>query len=137
LIFAYIHILQNREALAGKTLKFESRLEDSVRYMNVVDMTDPTKRIYYEVKSVKTVPPTNFNAQFVKGLSESNVTDLGQIQWIFDGAKSPENFYGNLTQAIENMPLTECLALKFEVGSITELIALLISRFDNIFILVD
>jgi hypothetical protein len=70
LIFAYIHILRNREALAGKTLKFESPLEDSVRYMDVIDETIINKKIYYEFKSVIKVPPANFNTQFIKDLPD-------------------------------------------------------------------
>ena len=36
---------------------------------------------YFEFKSVKEVPPPNFNDQFVKDLLNDDVKDLSQIKW--------------------------------------------------------
>ena len=40
-----------------------------------------------EFKSVKDVPPANFLEQFSKDLKNTDVSDLSQIKWIFDGKK--------------------------------------------------
>lgn len=56
-------------------MHFETKLEDSVRYMDIKDNTNELSPTLYEFKSVQTVPMDNFNAQFKKDLSESNVTD--------------------------------------------------------------
>ena len=40
-----------------------------------------------EFKSVKDVPPANFLEQFGKDLKNTDVSDLSQIKWIFDGKK--------------------------------------------------
>lgn len=84
-----------------------------------------------------------FYTSFVKDLKESNVTDLEQIKWIFDGAKSPDNFTGKLTNAVENLPttgglpLTPEIASKFGFQTVTALENEILERFDDLFILVD
>ena len=51
-----------------------------------------------EFKSVKDVPPANFLEQFGKDLKNSEVSDLSQIKWIFDGKKVTQQ---QLTDAIK------------------------------------
>ena len=51
-----------------------------------------------EFKSVKDVPPSNFLEQFGKDLKNSEVSDLSQIKWIFDGKKVTQQ---QLTDAIK------------------------------------
>lgn len=131
------YVGDNGDHFAGKTLHFETKLEDSVRYMDTKDNTNELSPTLYEFKSVQTVPTDNFNAQFIKDLSESNVTDLDQIKWIFDRVKSPSNFTGDLTRAVENLPLTTFMANKFGMANVSELKTEIIARFDDIFILVD
>ena len=71
------------------------------------------------------------------------MTDLEQIKWIFDGAKSPSNFKSELTNAVENLPktgdlpLTDEIAAKFGYPDKFELESAIIENFDEIFILVD
>ncbi len=35
------------------------------------------------------MPPTKFKEQFMKDLSNDDITSLDQIKWIFNGAKKP------------------------------------------------
>ena len=51
-----------------------------------------------EFKSVKDVPPANFLEQFSKDLKNTEVSDLSQIKWIFDGKKVTQQ---QLTDAIK------------------------------------
>ena len=53
-----------------------------------------------EYKSVKDVPPANFLEQFGKDLKNSEVSDLSQIKWIFDGKKVTQD---ELTNAVNNV----------------------------------
>ena len=51
-----------------------------------------------EYKSVKDVPPANFLEQFGKDLKNTDISDLSQIKWIFDGKKVTQQ---QLTDAIK------------------------------------
>ena len=53
-----------------------------------------------EFKSVKDVPPANFLEQFSKDLKNSEVSDLSQIKWIFDGKKVTQD---ELTNAVNRV----------------------------------
>ena len=53
-----------------------------------------------EFKSVKDVPPANFLEQFGKDLKNTDVSDLSQIKWIFDGKKVTQD---ELTNAVNNV----------------------------------
>ena len=52
-----------------------------------------------EFKSVKDVPPANFLEQFGKDLKNTDVSDLSQIKWIFDGKKVTQD---ELTETMRN-----------------------------------
>ena len=95
-------------------------------------------RIFYEFKSVKTVPPKDFAEQFMKDLN--NADNLSQIKWIFNGSKNPVDFKKNMLEAIDKLPLTEDLARKFlqkvRKPNKQKLLEELNSNFEKIFILV-
>ena len=57
--------------------------------------------MFYEFKSVKTVPPKDFVEQFMKDLS--NADNLSQIKWIFNGRKNPVDFKKNMLDAIDGL----------------------------------
>jgi len=104
-----------------------------------VDISAPNKNIwiYYEFKSVAKVPPAHFAEQFLKDLTNKDVTSLDQIKWIFDGKKNPANFKTNMLHAIDNLLLTDDLAKKFipnnPNANINKLKDLLEVKFDQIF----
>ena len=97
------YIGQNGREFAGKKLRFEVNQEvgDKIRRVDmVVETTNKgiTKKIFYEFKSVKDVPPANFLEQFGKDLKNTEVSDLSQIKWIFDVKKVTQQ---KLTDAIK------------------------------------
>ena len=58
-----------------------------------------------EFKSVKDVPPANFLEQFGKDLKNSEVSDLSQIKWIFNGKKVTQDELTNaVNKAIDELP---------------------------------
>ena len=58
-----------------------------------------------EFKSVKDIPPANFLEQFGKDLKNSEVSDLSQIKWIFDGKKVTQDELTNaVNKAIDKLP---------------------------------
>ena len=131
---------------AGKSLKFEvyDKWDDVtgtyIRITDVVDETNFAFKVLYEFKSVKNVPPGKFNEQFIKDLSNPEVTDLDQIRWLFDGRKSPPNFTSNMTDAVNNLPLTDALAQKLlqdPLATIPDLRNEIIAQMGDIFKLVN
>ena len=90
---------------------------------------------YFEFKSVKEVPPKNFNDQFVKDLLNDDVKDLSHIKWIFDGKKFPEgyDFKGKMEEAIRKMDMPKEALEKFGARTEYELKTAIINNFDNIF----
>lgn len=130
------YIVNNAGEFKGATITFEEtqRVGETVRRIDVMATNSVRTKIYYEFKSVETVPPTNFAEQFMKDLQLTDVDDLSQIKWIFDGSKNPANFNKNMLDAIEKLPLTENLALKF-VGrdNIIELRQMIKNSFNKIF----
>lgn len=105
--------------------------------MDVVDQTNTLSKVFYEMKSVESVPPGHFAEQFIKDLTNDEVSDLSQIRWIFNGAKNPTNFRQNMMNAIDHLSLTDDLARKFvkevERPTTTDLKELLKENFDDIF----
>ncbi len=65
------------------------------------------------------------------------MNNLDQIQWIFDGRKSPDNFRSNMETAIDNLPIDITTANKFNFSSDVKLKNELKSRFDEIFRLAE
>ena len=93
--------------------------------------------IFYEFKSWSSVPPAKFEEQLLKDLSNPEITDLGQLKWVFDGAKNPSDFKKKLIAAINGLPLNELNALAQKIGLRARdgaaLRKLLLDNFDSIF----
>lgn len=87
------------------------KLKNKIGFIGVTDISNQSKKIFYEFKSVQQVPPGHFSEQFMKDLTNANTLD--QIKWMFNGAKNPPNFRTNMLNAIDNLPLTDNLAKKF------------------------
>ena len=107
------YLAKNSDQFKGKTIKFEEFNSTTLggRFIDVTDETIVRSKVFYEFKSVKTVPPKDFAEQFMKDLS--NADNLSQIKWIFNGSKNPVDFKKNMLEAIDKLPLTENLAKKF------------------------
>jgi hypothetical protein len=101
-------------------------------------MPDGNITRYLEFKSVSEIPPTNFATQFVKDMQISDVSDLGQIKWLFDGKKVPnlENKVDDFIDALDEIDIPQPVIDKLTPGSIKTKNALLDaieSRFNDIF----
>ena len=79
--------------------------------------------------------PANFLEQFGKNLANSDVSDLSQIKWIFDGKKVPADFKEKMLQEIKKLKLTEDMVNGLRKSSKEELFEDIIENFDNIFII--
>ena len=134
------YLAKNSDQFKGKTIKFEEFNSTTLggRFVDVTDETFSFNKIFYEFKSVKTVPPKDFTEQFMKDLS--NADNLSQIKWIFNGSKNPVDFKKYMLEAIDKLPLTEDLARKFlqnvRKPNKQKLLEELNSNFEKIFILV-
>tara|TARA_R110002060_G_scaffold76055_1_gene86149 strand:+ start:339 stop:833 length:495 start_codon:yes stop_codon:yes gene_type:complete len=126
---------------ANRKLQFESRVTNvdgtDIRIMDILDVTDRFAPIYYELKSVNKVPPYDFNTQFIKDLSRDNVGDLSQIQWIFDGAKSPPDFKSNLLNVVDDLSFSANVLIKFGFTRNAQLRELISDNFEDVFVLVE
>lgn len=93
------YIGSHGDEFAGKTLNFEV-IEDVGGKIRRVDLKvkDGDTNIFYEFKSVKTLPPQNFLTQIGKDLANKDVSSLSQIRWIFDGRKVTQE---ELTTAVK------------------------------------
>lgn len=129
------YLAKNSDQFKGKTIKFEEFNSTTLggRFIDVTDETFNFNKIFYEFKSVKTVPPKDFAEQFMKDLS--NAKNLSQIKWIFNGSKNPPNFKQNMLEAIDKLPLTDDLGKKLlGENSNKEFLKLRIKKdFDEIF----
>ena len=129
------YLAKNSDQFKGKTIKFEEFNSTTLggRFVDVTDETFSFNKIFYEFKSVKTVPPKDFAEQFMKDLS--NAKNLSQIKWIFNGSKNPPNFKQNMLEAIDKLPLTDDLGKKLlGENSNKEFLKLRIKKdFDEIF----
>ena len=88
-----------------------------------------------EFKSVKDVPPANFLEQFGKNLANSDVSDLSQIKWIFDGKKVPADLKEKMLEKIRKI-VTDDMATKLGKDNKDVLFEEILTNFDNIFIVV-
>ena len=72
-------------------------------------------------KSVKDIPPANFLEQFGKDLKNTEVSDLSQINWIFDGKKvTQEHLTNAIKKAIDDWTVPNDIREKWIKGNITE-----------------
>ena len=130
------YLAKNSDQFKGKTIKFEEFNSTTLggRFIDVTDETFSFNKIFYEFKSVKTVPPKDFAEQFMKDLS--NADNLSQIKWIFNGSKNPVDFRKNMLEAIDKLPLTENLAVKLiQEKNINKLRRYLKDNLEDIFLL--
>ena len=130
------YLAKNSDQFKGKTIKFEEFNSTTLggRFIDVTDETFSFNKIFYEFKSVKTVPPKDFAEQFMKDLS--NADNLSQIKWIFNGNKNPVDFRKNMLEAIDKLPLTENLAVKLiQEKNINKLRRYLKDNLEDIFLL--
>ena len=130
------YLAKNSDQFKGKTIKFEEFNSTTLggRFVDVTDETFSFNKIFYEFKSVKTVPPKDFAEQFMKDLS--NADNLSQIKWIFNGSKNPVDFKKNMLEAIDKLPLTENLAVKLiQEKNINKLRRYLKDNLEDIFLL--
>ena len=88
-----------------------------------------------EFKSVKDIPPANFLEQFGKDLANSEVSDLSQIKWIFDGKKAPADFKEKMLEEIKKLNIDPNVAEKLEFKNSQLLMNEIKKQFDNIFII--
>ena len=66
------------------------------------------------------------------------MNDLTQIQWIFDGAKSPPDFKSNLLNTVDGLEIPSTVVFKFTgTTNKKDLIDLISEQFEEVFILVD
>lgn len=86
-------------------------------------------------KFVKDLPPDDFIEQFGKDLANSDVTNLEQLKWIFDGKKVPADFKSKMIEEIKKIPLTDDIARKMLIQDKQELFENIVKNFDNIFII--
>ena len=130
------YLAKNSDQFKGKTIKFEEFNSTTLggRFVDVTDETIVRSKVFYEFKSVKTVPPKDFAEQFMKDLS--NADNLSQIKWIFNGSKNPVDFKKNMLEAIDKLPLTENLAVKLiQEKNINKLRRYLKDNLEDIFLL--
>ena len=74
-----------------------------------------------EFKSVKGVPPANFLEQFGKDLKNSEVSDLSQIKWIFDGKKvTQDELTETMRNTIEEWKVPEEISDKWNLNDIED-----------------
>ena len=88
---------------------------------------------YFEFKSVKEVPPSNFNEQFVKDLLNIDVKDLSQIKWIFDGKKISKKDLEALKNRIKTMDIPDEAAKNVGLETVGELKGKIEKHFYEIF----
>ena len=82
-----IHYMRNNaDEFTNATLIFEEAVNGGERYIDLVKKVGNRKTLY-EFKSVQTIPPGRFIEQFTADLANSDVTDLGQLRWVFEQSK--------------------------------------------------
>ena len=141
------YLAKNSDQFKGKTIKFEEFNSTTLggRFIDVTDETIVRSKVFYEFKSVKTVPPKDFAEQFMKDLS--NADNLSQIKWIFNGSKNPVDFKKNMLEAIDNIFNSKNSNIQRQLRQISEKItgfddvnilkSDIINNFNNIFNKID
>jgi hypothetical protein len=133
------YITSHVDEFSGKTLNFEvtEKVGESIRRVDV-KMPDGKINRYFEFKSVSEVPPSYFAIQFVRDMQLSDVTDLGQLKWLFDGKKvtSLEDKVDDFIDALDKADIPQSVIDKFVPGTVKTKDALLETiekRFNEIF----
>lgn len=122
---------------ASTSFEVSASISGNTRYYDVVVGTIGNNAKYFEFKSVKTVPPGEFNKQFINDLNNSDVTNLSQIKWYFDNDKNPANFVTNMENAIDGLDnsLIANFLPKFGVNTPVQLKIVLKRDLNTIFLL--
>jgi hypothetical protein len=133
------YITSHINEFSGKTLIFESteKVGESIRRVDV-KMPDGNINRYFEFKSVSEVPPSYFAVQFVRDMQLSDVTDLGQLKWLFDGKKvtSLDGKVDDFIDALDAADIPQSVIDKFVPGTIKTkdaLLEIIENRFNEIF----
>lgn len=128
-----------KNSFKGKMLSFESIPESpdgKIRYVDVLDES-ANPNIFYEFKSVKTVPPGKFKEQFLKDLN--NATSLDQIKLVFDKNKNPsqvgKSFVDSMKDAIKGLNIPVEISRNYNNATPEQLRQLILDSFDRIFFL--
>ncbi len=120
---------------ANKTVVFEETIatDTGIRRVDVVVREAGKKDIFYEYKSVSSVPPAGFKDQFAKDLANGNVTSVDQIRWKFDGKKVSDLPRDDFLDSIESIDIAPDTLRKLGFNNKGELLTYIDSNFDNIF----
>ncbi len=101
----------------------------------VVRMGENSRPVYYEFKSVKNLPPSNFAKQFLKDLEIAD--NLDQIKWYFDGSKisrlDKEVFLRELEKVEINDKLINKWTFNLQEQSRESFLTFIDKNFDQIF----
>jgi hypothetical protein len=91
--------------------------------------------IYYEFKSVSTIPPTDFVMQFTKDLSNAEVTTFSQLKWYFDRSKLTSLNKQAFMEALNNATIPESVVVKWSSANPTKsgFLQVISQNFDIIF----
>jgi hypothetical protein len=131
------YIVTNANEFKGVTLQFEEVLKvgENVRRVDVtVKKIGDAKKIFYEFKSVKGVPPQHFAEQFIKDLSLAD--DLDQIKWIFDGKKVTSLDKAKFLDELRKTGISKDVIVKWtDSNDIEGFFKLIDKNFNNIFII--
>ena len=114
----------------------ENILGETRRYDAIVGQRGSGTEKYFEFKSYNKVPPTDFAKQFINDLNNANITDLKQLEWLFDAAKNPADFINNMKNAIRNLDedlIDQATVTKFGVQSKGDVKAKVLNSFDTVF----
>jgi hypothetical protein len=131
------YIVNNADEFKGVTVTFEDALKagEKIREVDVaVKKVGDAKRIFYEFKSAKNLPPDNFADQFIKDLGLPEAENLNQIKWIFDGGKVTSLDKAKFLDELRKVDIAENVILKWTGGDdVNKLIKLIDDNFNQIF----
>jgi hypothetical protein len=133
------YITSHVDDFKGAEITFEEILDagNVTRRVDVVNVVNK-KRIFYEFKSVREVPPANFANQFLKDLNNPNVSEFDQLRWIFDGEKVKELKKADFINELNKVTIPPEIIKKWierPGASQKDLIELLENKFDTIFLI--
>lgn len=85
----------------GEAIPWFDRVGGATRVKSNISFNNLQEGVDYEIISVADVPPTHFAEQFMKDLSNEDITNISQIRWRFNREKNPANFRENMMKAID------------------------------------
>ena len=97
----------------------------------VVRMGENSRPVYYEFKSVKNLPPSNFAKQFLKDLEIAD--NLDQIKWYFDGSKISRLDKEVFLRELEKIEIDPQIIKKWSGGSKEDFLNFVENNFNKIF----